>query len=152
MTCLRPPTTRRQRGIAAVELALVLPVFLILLTFPLYLGRVYWHYTIIQRAAQDAGRYLSSIPLSEMRNPARAPALVAVAYNIIDAELAEVAPGAYHYLPLVACDINTACGGFVTPTTVSVSIGMQIDDIFFSDVTSLTLPLTVMVTYPYLGN
>ena len=52
---------RRQRGIAAVELALVLPVLFILVMFPLYLGRVYWHYTAIQYAAQDAARYLSCL-------------------------------------------------------------------------------------------
>lgn len=143
---------RRQRGIAALELALVLPIFLILLMFPLYLGRVLWHYTVIQRAAQDAARYLSTIPLSEMKNPARAPALVAVANDIVAIELAELAPGPYPYQLSVTCDAGAACAGYSVPSTVQVNIQVLMEDIFFSNVTSLTLPLTAAVTYPYLGN
>lgn len=141
---------RRQRGIAAIELALVLPVFLILLTFPLFFGRLFWHYSVIDRAAQDAARYLSTIPLSEIRNPSRAPALAAVARAIVDAELAELAPGPDAIGVMVGCDA-VQCLGFGTPTTVNVAIQLELTDIFFSNVTSLTVPLTVNVTYPYLG-
>lgn len=45
---------RRQRGIAALELALVMPV---LLTLPLYFGRLFWYYAALQKGAQNAVRY-----------------------------------------------------------------------------------------------
>ncbi|MYN19938.1 hypothetical protein GTP81_24650 [Rugamonas sp. FT107W] len=140
----------RQRGIAAIELALILPVLLILLVFPLFFGRLFWHYSVMDRAAQDAARYLSSIPLSEIRNPARAPALAAVAKSIVDAELAELAPGPDGIFVTIGCD-TFQCAGFSAPTTVNVAIQLQLTDIFFSNVTSLTIPLTANASYPYVG-
>ncbi|RFP24290.1 hypothetical protein D0T25_04515 [Duganella sp. BJB488] len=145
-----PHATGRQRGIAAVELALILPVLLILLVFPLFFGRLFWHYGVMNRAAQDAVRYLSVIPLSEIKNTARAPALAAVARSIVDAELAELAPGPDAILVTIGCDA-VQCGGFAVPTTVNVAIQLQLTDIFFSNVTLMTIPLTVNVTYPYVG-
>jgi len=41
----------------AVELALILPDFLILLTFSLFIGRLFWHYSVMERAANNAARY-----------------------------------------------------------------------------------------------
>ena len=139
-----------QRGIAALELAFILPVFLVLLAFPLFFGRVFWHYSAMQRAANDAARYLSAVPLSEIRNFARAPAVVAVANAIAQSEVAELAPGPAPILITVLCDTVGQCGGFSTPTTVTVTIQLQIFDIFFSG-GALNLPLTASVTYPYLG-
>lgn len=141
---------RRQRGIAAVELAIILPVLVLLLVFPLYFGRVYWHYTVIQQAAQDAARYLSKVPAVEISHPTRAPAVVAVANAIVDLELAELAPGAYPYAVTVTCGGGT-CVGFSIPTTVRVNIQMYMQDIFFSGYTNLTIPLTADITYPYMG-
>jgi len=140
----------RQRGIAALELALVLPIFLVMLAFPLYLGRVLWHYTVIERAAQDAARYLSTIPVSEIKNTALAPAVAAVANNIISAEIAELAPGIEPPSVNVTCD-GGACVGFAVPLTVTVNIQLQMDDVFFSEATELSMPLTAHVSYPYLG-
>ncbi|MCU6497850.1 pilus assembly protein [Rugamonas sp. A1-17] len=141
---------RPQRGIAAIELALILPVLLILLTFPLYLGRLFWHYSVIERAAQDAVRYLATVPLSEIRSSSRGPALTAVARSIVDAELAELAPGPDVIGVTIGCDA-VQCLGFSAPTTVNVAIQLKLTDIFFSNVTSMTIPLTVNVTSPYLG-
>jgi Flp pilus assembly protein TadG len=49
-------SSTRQRGVAAVEFAILVPLLLILLTAPLYIGRVLWHYTVIHKAAHDAAR------------------------------------------------------------------------------------------------
>lgn len=140
-----------QRGIAAVELALILPVFLILLTLPLFFGRVFWHYSVVQRAANDAARYLSAIPLSEIKNSSRTPNVVAVANAIVQSEVAELAAGPDPILVTVLCDSIGQCGGYAIPATVTVTIQLQMSDIFFSGITELSLPLTASVTYPYLG-
>lgn len=140
----------RRRGMAAIELALLLPLLVLLLSVPLYLGRVLWHYTAIERAAQDAARYLSRVPLSEMSNPARAPAAVAVANALVAEELAELRPGGYPYLLLVSCD-GVTCGGYSTPATVTVGIQLYMDDTGFPASTGGTLPLAAYVSLAYLG-
>lgn len=150
MSLIRHRRTLRQRGIAAVELAIILPVLVLMLAFPLYLGRVYWHYTVLQHAAQDAARYLSKVPVSELSNPARAADVAEVAREIVRMELAELAPGAYPPDVIIACN-NVNCLGYATPTTVRVSIQLLMEDIFFSGYTQVMIPLSVDVTFPYMG-
>jgi Flp pilus assembly protein TadG len=140
----------RQRGIAAVELALILPFFLVLLMTPLFFGRVFWHYSVIERAAQDGARYLSRVPLNEIRNPARSLEVAAVAQAIAGAELAELAPGPDAIGITADCDA-LPCMGFLTPATVSVAVQLQVTDIFFVNLTSEPLPLLVNVSMSYLG-
>lgn len=142
---------RRQRGIAAVELALVMPVLFVLVMFPLYLGRVYWHYTAIQYAAQDAARYLSKVPVSEFQTP-RVVAMTAAASAIAAQDLAELAPGYAPYMIALECSGGPCTGGSTRPTSVNVKIRVVMEDIFFSNYTGTTdLTLTADVTYPYVG-
>ena len=50
---------RRQKGVAIVEFALVLP-FLLLLTFiTTEFGRAIWEYNTLTKSVRDAARYLS---------------------------------------------------------------------------------------------
>lgn len=140
-----------QRGIAAVELALILPVFLILLTFPLFIGRVFWHYSVMERAANNAARYLSAVALSEIQNSSRAPTVIAVANAMAQAEIAELAPGPGPIGITILCDSNGQCLGQSIPAAVTVTIQMEVSDIFFSNLTGLDVPLKASVTYPYLG-
>ena len=51
---------RRQRGIAAVELAIAMPVLLLLLVGIVELGRVLYHYNGINKFGRDAARYLAA--------------------------------------------------------------------------------------------
>ncbi|MBC7908501.1 MAG: pilus assembly protein [Rhodospirillaceae bacterium] len=46
-----------RRGATAVEFALVLPVFLVLLLGTMELGRVMWAHSTLQFAAEEASRY-----------------------------------------------------------------------------------------------
>jgi Flp pilus assembly protein TadG len=147
---MRPLKFPRERGIAAIELALLLPLLVMMLAFPVYLGRVFWHYTVIEHAAQDAARYLSKVPVSEMANPARAATVTAVVNQIVAAELAELAPGAHPYALAVACD-SGVCIGFNKPITIVVNIRVLMQDVLFPGSTDLTLPIEAYVTYPYLG-
>lgn len=141
---------RRQRGLAAVELAIVMPVLVLLLMFPLYLGRVFWHYTVLQHAAQDAARYLSRVPVSEITNTTRVSIVATMARTIADEEMAELAPGSTAPYVEVRCGLS-ACTGQSKPSTVTVFIELPIEDIFFS-VHTYPLVLNVNVAYPYQGN
>lgn len=139
---------KRSRGIAAVELAVVMPILVILLVFPLYLGRYFYHYTIAQNAAQNAARYLSKIPVTEMTDPNRAAPVVSVANQIVAQMLAELVPGPYAPNVSVLCGSNQ-CAGLVRPQTVTVSIQILVVDIFFP--TNMSLPVDVSIQMPYLG-
>jgi hypothetical protein len=141
---------RRQRGIAALELALAMPIFVLLLTFPLFLGRAFWHYTVIERAAHDAARYLSSIPLNEMQNSTRAGAVTAVAKEIVDAEIAEFNTGTSPPGTSVLCGASL-CFGFSAPATVRIIIDMGMVDPLFPDSTGIPLAMTADVSYQFLG-
>ncbi|HEX8480198.1 MAG TPA: TadE/TadG family type IV pilus assembly protein [Telluria sp.] len=120
----------RQRGVAAIEFAILVPVLLILLTAPLYVGRVLWHYTVVQKAAHDAARYLSTVPEAEMRSIALAPSAAALADSIIQAELADLNTGSGPPSVTVMCN-GRACSGVTAWSTVSVYIETEMRDPFF---------------------
>lgn len=121
---------RGERGVAAVEFAIMLPLLIILLAAPLYIGRVLWHYTAAQKSAHNAAQYLASIPDVEMRSPALAVSSVAVAADLVAAELADLDPGEYPPLVTILCD-GMICGGYAVPTMVSVNVQMRVQDPFF---------------------
>ena len=63
---------RKQRGVAIVEFALVLP-FLLLLTFiTTEFGRAIWEYNTLTKSARDAARYLSTQPVDDATAIAKA--------------------------------------------------------------------------------
>lgn len=150
-----PRPTRFQRGIAAIEFALLMPVLLVFLTLPIFFARVYWHYTIAQKAGQDAVHYLSTVPKSEMlsRNSAREAG--EFAKQIIQRQLADIAPG----LEITELDIrcNTGlCGNLLggqTPDTVHVQFSITLYDPFNQvDLGWYGLQINVDYTMDYVGN
>lgn len=135
MTSLVARMRRRQRGAAAVEAALLMPILVVLLVFPLLLGRIFWHYAVIQKAAHDAARYLSSVPIAEMKNQIRGPHAAALARDIVNAEIAELYSGSVDSPVAVniSCDDNNCDLG--VPTTVTVLVGVRMYDPLFSSMT-----------------
>ena len=145
----------RQRGSAAVEAALILPIFVIFLTVPIYYARCFWHYTVAQKAAQDAVRYLSQVSAAEMRSPALAQAASNIALQITQKELAELAPGAPIPTPVVQCDY-LPCGYAIgkLPATVRVYINFSMYDNLFGAVPDgrYGLVITADASLRYVGN
>ena len=138
------------QGLAAVEFCLVLPLLLLLLAFPLYFGRSCYHYSVAQAAATSAATFMSKAPLGDMINTTKAPTALAVAKQIVQEMTAELNPGPSK--PFVAVDcVQHNCAGNFKPNVVRVSVEMTVDDIFFRDVTQLSLPIYVSITLPYLG-
>lgn len=134
MTRLAARMRRSQRGSAAVEAALLMPVMLVLLVFPLLLGRIFWHYAVLQKAAHDAARYLSSVPIAEMKSNQRGPFAAALARDIVVAETAELYGGADSIV-----SITILCGDGVCDVgpqaTVTVLVRMRMYDPVFGDLT-----------------
>ena len=144
------PNHGRSRGIAAVEFALVLPLLLMLLVFPLYFGRLFWHYAAIQKAAQNSARYLSTVPLHAMKSPTKISHVVQLTNTIVQQHLAELNPGAYPPSVTIQCD-GITCNGFTAPANVRVVVVASVEDIFFPDVSGMTILLTADASSPYLG-
>ncbi|MDT1837773.1 pilus assembly protein, partial [Acinetobacter baumannii] len=44
---------RKERGSAAVEAAIVLPALILFLAVPLFLARIFWYYSVAEKAAHD---------------------------------------------------------------------------------------------------
>lgn len=145
----------RERGVAAVEFAVILPILIILLTFPIFFGRTFMHYSVAQKAAQDAVRYMSSISLVEMKDQDRALAAEGIARQIASAEIAELSPGSGgHIFVGVTCD-GYPCGADV-PKQVTVNVSMRMFDDYFNNLTWLAVGpdgilLRAQVTMDYSG-
>lgn len=147
--------SRRQCGAAAVEFALLLPMFVLMLTFPLLLGRCLWHYTAAQKAAYDAARYLSTVSVQEMREPALAITAADIARQIAAIELAQLSPGGDD-----GVTIMVACGGLpclgvragALPETVTVAVRIDLQDpIFRMDLGRYGLPIGAQYEMRYMG-
>jgi hypothetical protein len=153
---LFPTRHNKARGSAAVEFALILPIIVSLLAFSLFFGRVFWHYSVIQKAAYDAARYLSTVEPNDMKSPERVNYSLEVAKAIIAAETAELNPLGYRPDPLIQCN-GDACDAFVLPNRVRVQVRMRIMDTIFSEYTGETAgddgyAITADVTLPYVAN
>lgn len=72
-----------QRGIAAVELALILPFIFILMFAMLQFGRVVWQYNAVQKATRDAARFLALMPATDLENFTTASAATLQAKQMI---------------------------------------------------------------------
>lgn len=159
MSSARPlplPSARpRQRGNAAIEAALILPIFVLFLTFPIYYARCFWHYTVAQKAAQDAAHYLSQVSAAEMRSRPLAQAAGNLALQIAQTEIAELAPGSTIDPPIVQCDY-LPCGTLIgkTPSTVRVFITFSMHDNIFGVVpdSRYGLVITADASMRYVGN
>lgn len=88
------PGKRRQKGVAAVEFAVILPVLVTLLFVPVFFARVFMHYSVAEKAAHSAALYLSSIPRMEMGDQDKALDAVDIASQIVDITIDELNPGA----------------------------------------------------------
>lgn len=152
----------RQRGVAAIELAIILPIMMILLAVPLFFGRVFWHYTVAQKAAHDGARYMSEIPLNDMT--ANSLTLIghhlAVAGEIVADEMSDLNSGPDPTVVTYSCEYPFGyanCDGKTTPKSVRVLVRITMTDAIFPGYTSEFigdngLVLNAAVTMPYVAN
>jgi hypothetical protein len=148
-------STKYQAGVAAIECALLLPILIAFLMMGFFIASIFWHYTMAQKAAQDAARYLSTVSVSEMMTPASALAAGNLAKEIIRREIAEVSPSSEIGILETFCDTST-CGGKLpgtVPTTVRVNFSISMFDPFgVIDTGWYGLPISANYTMRYVGN
>jgi hypothetical protein len=119
-----------QRGIVALELALILMCALAVLPAMLLMGRVFWHYTVLEKSVHDAARYMASLPPAEMINPAKAYAAAGTAQAMVvaAASAAQLNPAPQAWQVMVACD-GYSCGSVSTlPLNIRVTAELSLDD------------------------
>ncbi len=128
---------RKQNGASAVELALILPILVAMMSAPLFVAIYYWHYTAAQKAAYDAARYLSTISEAEMRRPVLALAARDTAAAIVNAEIAELgfrdAPVkiTFNCGPVNYCD---GVGSQALPPTITIGVQLFVRDTLFNQI------------------
>lgn len=144
---------QRQRGSAAVEFAILAPCLAIALAPLVLCARFMWHYTVAHKAAQDAARYMATVPVVEMRSRTLAAEASALAIEIVHRELADLAPGEDISDPDVQCDTNP-CGtrAGTVPRNIRVTLVFYMrDPIFNTHLGQYGLPIDVTVVTPYVG-
>lgn len=121
-------TRRRAKGAAAVEAAIILPVIVSLLLFPIFFGIYFWHYTAIHKSAQNAARYLATVPAKDIKSVTPAGYVKANAEAIVREGIADLLPASAVLID-VQCD-GLSCGDSV-PSTVRVVVRLRIKDTFY---------------------
>jgi Flp pilus assembly protein TadG len=117
---------RRQRGVAALELALSLPVLLSMLVVLTFYGRVMYNYEVVQKAAWVGARYLSSVPAVNIKNPQLAAQEVALASHLIEQELTALAPAPGRLIIAITCD-SVPCNALLNYAPAMVTVVVMID-------------------------
>jgi Flp pilus assembly protein TadG len=150
---------QRQGGVAAIEFALVLPIFVALLVFTVFFGRVMWHYNVALKAAHDAATSLAlatKIEISTKKSDLGEVEIANVSRIIATTEVAELSPG-NGTMPVidVTCD-SVKCIGSNLPSQVAVTVRINIIDTSFASLTNGMISddglwLYAEVRMPYAG-
>lgn len=147
-----------EQGSVTIEMAFSLTILTLFLTVPLFFAQVFWYYSVAQKAAHDAARFLSTASRLEIAavgtGDSDAPVAV-LARQIVLAETDEIRPMLDARPIAVQCDL-TQCGLSV-PQTVRVQVRMKISDKIFSVITDeftngQGIILTADSTMNYVGN
>lgn len=150
-----PARRQRQRGSAAVELA-VLMLFTIVLIIPTFvIGRTLWQYNALKHATYDAARYIAAVPLYQLNDPdvdLRDAAKLMVARSLI---AAGVAPASAQARLISQTDVY--CPGVIggcrtaTPDTIVVKAYLQVSDPLSLSMTGRLVSLLAISSVRY-GN
>lgn len=131
---------RFQRGVAAVEVALILPLMLMMLAATLFVGRTFYHYETALKAAHDAALYFSTVPQIEMKTASQAANEVALVTAILNQEMADLYPSPNAPNITILCD-GLYCSGFTVPSTIRIAVQLNVVDELFG-----------AYTYPFAGD
>jgi hypothetical protein len=147
---------RRQRGIAAVELAAIVSTTFFVAPVVVVLCLLTLEYSVLQKSVYHAARYLGTLPAAEMSTAAlSAQAIVAARQMVFDT----ASDGGATVLPdpaavLVLCNGNRSCINTTLPQSVTLSVTVDVGLSQFYTLLGGILPngsmsITVQATVPY---
>lgn len=125
---VKPSFRSRERGVAAVEMAIIMPVLLSMLITPFFLAVYFWHYSAVYKTAYSGARFLSTVSVREMNSPELSAAMQAQIQGIINDGLSDLHPAAR---PLVDIDCDGMTCGDGPPQEVLVRVRLRVFDNYF---------------------
>lgn len=129
-TAARVLSKKREGGIAALEFAIIFPVMILLIAFPIFYARVYMYYSVAQKAAHNSAIYLAKLPLIEMQDIAKSSAATTLTQEIVDSTIGELQAGEQGViLTQINCD-GGPCGSGV-PGNITVQVRVRMFDEYF---------------------
>lgn len=141
---------RKEQGSIAVEMAIVLPLMVMLITGLIWFAQVFLYYSVMQKAAYDAARLLSVATPVEISTLGAGSTVAPVAHlvsSIIEQQTAALRHAEDGILIDVQCDFSSC--GIAVPSTVRVAIRARMP---FPVLEQSTVMLTADVTMRYAGN
>lgn len=143
---------RAQHGVASIELALLLPVLVALLTLPFFFGMYFMHYTVAQKAAHGAARYMSTISKTEIRTPGLVNNATSAARGIAADMLGDLAVDDSLNIE-IQCDTAKCNGGNNPPATIRVIVTFRLKDYILGiiDTGDFGWDVSARVTMKYAG-
>jgi Flp pilus assembly protein TadG len=149
---------RTEQGSVAVEMAFVLPVLILFLAVPLFLARIFWYYSVAEKAAHDGARFLAQATRLEIQASTGGdePGVSGLARAIANAELDGIRPALVGAAAASQCD-GIPCNGLSIPSMVRVVVQIRVHDGILGPITDQYfgqdgLLLTADVTMRYAGN
>lgn len=137
---------QRAKGSVAVEMAIMLPLLILLLALGLFFARIYMFYSVGQKAAHDATRFLSTVTQAEMRTPGggfNEMRVAALARWIAQEELMDIVGFADGIMIRISCNARD-CGADI-PDTVQVQVQIALHDDVLGNLTSIYMGNTDVV-------
>lgn len=135
---------RNESGSVAIEFVAVLGTILLpLLVAALFFGRFFWHYTVAEKAAHDAARFLASASPTEMQtqcqNPYYDACIVSAARALARAEISELNPGSSFPQVFIECGDKGCLVAKKSdlPKVVNVYINMTVEDPFLTALSTM---------------
>lgn len=150
---------RDEQGVQLVEVAIVIPVLLMLFAAVGEFGRYFYEYTTLAKAARVGGRFMAAKPISSPTKDWQAAAKKLVVYGNTAGTGSPVLPGLTVDNVQLVFQGGTYAGGIGVPATVTVKIiNYKHDPIFdlgkLTKVTGLSLNVDVKpsITMRYMLN
>lgn len=151
MASTLPP---RARGMANIELAMIMSTMFFLLPVIFSLGHLFYVYAVLKQTAGAAAATLAAAPPSEWISGAAANStmklrtVALIEKSLLDARVAPLIPLLEYDFD---CNGNLVCGG-ERPDSITVSLVVEVPN-SFQPVTALGIPSSMMVqtavTVPY---
>lgn len=132
---LRGPGKRRQHGSAAIELAVIFLFTFVLVPAVALFAKVFFQYSVLKGATQDAASYMGSLPPAAIRDTLERERAVGVAQRMVREAAASAGLNGTSTVEaaLVLCN-GFGCTGPVPPVFM-VKVTLTIDDFSFNALT-----------------